>query len=533
MHGAVVSQRTLNPVELGSEGEPESGAALTLAAGARSGVEKTGGERVRRSALRHAMMLATTAWLFGAVWQAVTTGVPTTAFAKTLGASQFQFGLLAALPFLASLLSLPASFLIEATGQRKRIFLIGLYGQRLLWIPIALLPLWLVRQHGMGASDLAMGVFLALMFVMHTGQAVGGPAWVPWMADLIPERSRGRYFSRRRQWGVLTAVPAAFVAGWLLDRYTGHGNPIGALTWVAGLFIVAALFGVMDIVCFNVIPDVPKAPQKGTQLLKALREPLRDKRFLWFAGFVGTMMFATGFMNQFVTLYVLDQGGEGGAKLAGWVNRTTQMMVIITPAVAQLMLLGLWGRTADRMGNKPLLVICAASLFPVGLAWVLMTPGNLYLGYVLMALHGAFWCGVEVANLNFVMDFSSTKEGHESGGKASGGSAYFAVNSVIVNIAGCAGGLMAGGVAQGLKDWSVVTSFKTFVSYDVLFVISALLRLVAVVVFLPHIHEHAARPTRQAMRFIADSAGKSIGGMARGAMRVLRIGRDTPPRKAA
>src|SRR5215213_2922495 len=93
---------------------------------------RTGGPGVRRrrSSPQRAMSLVTLAWIFGSVWMTATSGAPLTQFARSLGASNFQFGLLAALPFIASLLSLPASVLIDRTGQRKRIFLWGLYTRR-------------------------------------------------------------------------------------------------------------------------------------------------------------------------------------------------------------------------------------------------------------------------------------------------------------------------------------------------------------------------------------------------------------------
>ena len=142
---------------------------------------------------------------------------------KGSNASPFQFGVLAALPFIASLLSLPASLLIERTGERKKIFLYGLYFQRLLWFPIALVPLWIVSQYGPARRRRGDAVFLLLMFIMHAAGAVGGPAWVSWMADVVPERLRGKYFSRRRQWGIVSAIPTALLVGWLLDRCCRHG----------------------------------------------------------------------------------------------------------------------------------------------------------------------------------------------------------------------------------------------------------------------------------------------------------------------
>src|SRR5437588_7958757 len=67
-------------------------------------------------AARRSMEIITLGWLFGSVWNTATTGSPATVFLKELDASPFQFGVVAALPFIASLLSLPASLLIERTG---------------------------------------------------------------------------------------------------------------------------------------------------------------------------------------------------------------------------------------------------------------------------------------------------------------------------------------------------------------------------------------------------------------------------------
>src|SRR4051794_8882744 len=71
---------------------------------------------LRGPRLRNALGLVTVAWVFGSVWQTATAGAPLTLFATSLRASQFQFGLLSALPFIASLVSMPASLLIERTG---------------------------------------------------------------------------------------------------------------------------------------------------------------------------------------------------------------------------------------------------------------------------------------------------------------------------------------------------------------------------------------------------------------------------------
>src|SRR6185503_18364757 len=174
-------------------------------------------------------------------------------FARDLHASELQIGILAALPFLASLVSMPASLLTERTGARKAIFLISLYALRLLWLPIALIPLWMMTRGSSGSSS-AVLVFMALILLMHAAGAVGNPGWMSWMADIVPERLRGKYFSRRRQWGILSAIPAAFGAGWILDHLVPVGDAFGTLRVCAILFMCAAVFGVVDIHLFRYVP---------------------------------------------------------------------------------------------------------------------------------------------------------------------------------------------------------------------------------------------------------------------------------------
>ena len=452
---------------------------------------------------RRSMELITLGWFFGSVWLTATTGSPTTVFLKELDASPFQFGVVAALPFIASLLSLPASLLIERTGARKKIFLYTLYFQRLLWFPIALLPLWLVSRYGTHGMAGAMRIFLLLVFIMHASGAAGGPAWVSWMADVVPDRLRGKYFSRRRQWGLVSAIPTALLAGWMLDRCCATCDSMTALRWCAILFMCAAVFGLADIHLFQYLPAVPKPPRCGTGLIKALGGPLRDRQFLWFAAFVGTLTFAVGFMQQFITLLLLDRNHVGLS------SGNTQLVVLVIPMAAQFLALPVWGAAVDRMGKKPVLALAGVGLVPVALGWCLLGPQNLWLAFVLAAAHMVLWCGVEIANFNLVLEMSG------SVGAAEGGSAYVAVNSVIVNVAGCLGGLVAGLIAQGLQDWTWApfAGGRSFSFYDVLFALSGVLRLAAVAVFLPFIHEPTARSAVEALRFIVTGIRCTAGGL--------------------
>jgi hypothetical protein len=109
----------------------------------------------------------------------------------------------------------------------------------------------------------------------------------------------------------------------------------------------------------------------------------------------------------------------------------------------------------------------------------------------------ALWTGIEVANFNFVIDMSGSDPRR-------GGSGYVAVNSVIINVAGCLGGLASGLIAERLKHWAWQpwAGGKVLTFYDVLFALSGAVRLAALVVLLPLIHEPSARGTLEALRFM-------------------------------
>lgn len=462
--------------------------------------------------LRRAMRYVTTAWMFGAIWMHALAGAPLTLFATQLGLSEFQFGLLSAMPFGAALLSLPAASLTDRTGQRKRIFLISLYINRLLWIVIGAVPTWLIWRYGPDASALAIAIFLFSSFLMHSGQAIGSPAWVSWMADVVPDRVRGRYFARRRQWGIVTAIPAAWVAGWVLDHYVSE--QAGSMTLMivcTTIFTVSAMFGVVDIALFHWVPHSvhPKPRQPFFQMIVT---PLKDARFMWFSICTAILWFAVAGQGQFVSKYLMEHLQISSTQ--------TQMIVLVTPLLTQFLVLPLWGKAIDRYGKKPSMMLAVLGIVPVGIGWLLMNSGQSWLGYILACLGAAWWTGVELANFNLVLELSGTSGKNGS----AGGSAYVAVNTVVVNIAGMLGGIFYGIVAETLRDFHYDLGLKWLAPlsfYEVLFAISAVLRLTAVIPLL-RVHEPKARPTVDLLRFMAGNLYNNVMGAVLLPVRMIR-----------
>lgn len=249
-------------------------------------------------------------------------------------------------------------------------------------------------------------------------------------------------------------------------------------------------------------------------LFRSLLVPLRNRRFVFFAGFLATNFFANGLLGQFVALYVLERVRLG--------NLGAQLTLVIVPLAATAVFLPMWGRAVDRVGRKPLLYLSALGSVPLVMAWSLVTGPTWYLGPLVAAGIAVLWVGLEVTNFNYVLE---TAAGEVEAGQApdGGGTGYVAVNSAVTAVAAVLGGLAGAVVAELLRGWSVtpVEGLKAFDRYDVLFALSAGVRLAGVVVFLPRMVEPSAHPTLTAARFMIENLYASATELARAPVRLL------------
>jgi MFS family permease len=432
-----------------------------------------------RRHLRQSMRLVMVAWVYGAVWLFITTGAAMTQFAKLVGMSPFGFGVLAALPFIGALAQLPTSVFIERLGNRRRVFLVTCFLHRLLWVVVALVP-WVIPSRHMAA---------AVVWVIGLSSVLGHmatPSWVSWMADLIPGRLRGKYFSRRSQLGQLVGLCVTMPVGLLLD----HANVLGLdvlLKTISVLYAVAGVFGMIDILTFLRVPDARSRAQPRLKVWELIREPLGDPSFRRFLAYSATLTFGIGFIPQFVWLYLLDE-----VKLT---NFQASVMLQAAPLVVTMTMFPIWGRLIDRVGRKPVLVTSGLMIVHGAAVWIFVTREHWWLGYLASMIATAAWPGIEVANFNFLLGMSGSASGRRQG------SAYVAVNSLVVALAGIVSGFAAGGVAEALRDWRGTLWGWPLTYHGVLFLISAALRLLALG-WLIGLEDKGALPTRAAMRYM-------------------------------
>jgi MFS family permease len=443
-----------------------------------------------RTGLRTDLRRVIVAWMFGSVWLYTITGAAMTQFARGLGVTDAGFGLLAALPHMAALVQLPASFFLETGGNRKSRFIIAAAVSRVMWIVAALIPYALAPWPHLWPTALVV----VLLVAWTTGQ-YSGPAWMNWMADLIPSRIRGRYFSLRTRLSVVVGIIVTLGIGLLLDLAQRRAavDPAMLRRMTSLLIGLAGVIGTIDILIFLRVHDpATHVRSHRFEWIKRIWQPWADPAFRRFAAYNFTLVLGLAFIGQYIWLFALDR-----LQMSNW---QANVVLVAIPLLIHAWAVVIWGRLMDRLGRKPVIVV-AGLLFVAGpFGWFIATPESWVLGYVLTLVSPLAWAGVELAGFNILLSMSSASG--RGPARRDGGSAFVAWNSLGVAIAGTISGLLAGRMAGTFQYWEYAAPWGVDLSYHhLLFIASSALRLVAVVLALS-LYEPAAIATRDAIRYM-------------------------------
>ena len=190
------------------------------------------------------------------------TGMVMTGYALWLGATPAALAVLGALP---SVGQLAAPLALFSRGSRQRLSIVLAGGGRAIFAGVLILPLLPENMRIPG-----------LLIIAALSQLVIAPVnvlWTSWMADLVPEKERGRYFGFRNAFLGLVGTVGNLAAGTLID---GLGKPWGFLLV---LFVgVAAGVAASSILRWQYEPPAKPNPLK----LRDLAAPFSDRRFRGF-----------------------------------------------------------------------------------------------------------------------------------------------------------------------------------------------------------------------------------------------------------
>ncbi len=436
----------------------------------------------------HSMRHISYAWGFGAAWMYITTGAALTQYAKLLGTPEYAFGFLAAVPFAGSLLQLPTSYVMSRYGHRKRIFIISGLINRMLWFGVAAIPLLLPQKVWWVAL---IGILGASSLAGH----VSSPGVLAWFGDVVPKPVRGRYFGRRAQLGQLTGLFATVLVALLLDRAQVADRL--TLQWtLCGMMAGAALLGTIDYLILVPLPDPrPEPTNKHLRLMEVLREPLADAQFRRYLGFAATFTFAIGYVGQYVWLFIFD--------VVHYSNSQANALLVSLPLLVAMLCVPHWGKVVDRYGRKPVMILTGLSILHGAAVWILLAGPQWWVGVALSLVVMAAWPGLDLASLNLMFGLSTIP------GTRRQNSAYAAVSSVVVAVAGVLSGVFGAAMAKLLGGWHGSVLGVPLTYHGLLFIISGFFRLLSLL-WLVGIEDKGAAGVRETARGIAEGTVAAI-----------------------
>ncbi len=378
-------------------------------------------------------------------------------FAIAINASNSLVAMLSSITGLLSPLSqIYGSKLIEK-NSRKKIILRAVLLQSLMWIPIIAVAI----LFGLGIVTNILPLALLLFFSFHVIFAnVGHPAWFSWMGDIVGEKYRGRWFSKRNLLTGIVGVVLAISSAFMLDYFKRQDWTI--LGFII-LFFLAMVCRLISWKSFKKQYEPKLKLEKGHYFsFWEFFIKLPKTNFGRFTIFRGLLAFAISISAPLITVYLLRYLNF---------SYTTYMLIIISGTFFSLVFLEIWGKIADKYGNYKVIVLTTLIIPIVPLLWIL-SPSPIYLIFVPSMIGGVVWAGFILAAGNFIYD---NVEPQKRGLVIS----YY--NMVIGK-----------GIFLGAGLGALLIKFVTISILEplfLIFIISSIVRMLVVYVFLPKVKE--------------------------------------------
>jgi MFS family permease len=424
--------------------------------------------------LRNSLKWITLEGTFAMVFFVLTGGAFLTGLALLLGANDFEIGLLGAIPFLAQIAQLASAYMVDISGKRKAITIRSLIMARQAW--------WLILPLPLIGGDWRLGILLAIVVVSNIAAMMGTAAWTSWVADLVPDRIRGRYFGFRSAIIAISTITATLVGGAILDYFKGSHREGYGFAVIIGLGCAFGLIGIMQM---NKLPDKLLIQNTAKIRWTYMLEPLKNKTFRHLIRVFLVWNFALGISAAFFSAQMLTN-----LKMS-----FTQISIYASAAsIAAVLLNRPWGVMVDRFGSKPVLVFCAFGIAFVPLLWWIPRPGHLWILAFEAVYSGALWTGFNLAAFNIPIA-NSPKQSRTT---------YLAVFSVISGMGFFIASIMGGALAQNWKGIHWQLGPQTVINYHLLFGISSVLRILAAFMVLSF-HEPAEKDVPTLIQYMGDA----------------------------
>ena len=366
-------------------------------------------------------------------------------FALACGATTPQVGLItAAGNLLGAAAFYPGALLGRRRELRKRVVLISGGGiARLSILLMAAIPF-------VSGSPFTAILLIALL---NASKAFFGnlanPAWTAIVADIVPERHRGSYFSSRNFAMGAAALIAAPAAGRIIDA-VNHRTGTATAGYRTAM-LLAFCFGMLGTFFFSKIreEDTRLPSARAHSLLPRLTGLTLKPLFLWFlaSSFIWSM--AVQISAPFFNVYMVQALGADPSYV-GYAAGISSLAALF----GQL----LFGRILTRHGNLRVQLISGFLIPVIPILWIFFTrPWH---AFYANACGGFLWAGYNLTNFNLLLSLTPEEKRPQ----------YVALYQAAIFLSAVLGPL-TGGVMIHL--WS----------YRMIFLISAAGRAIGILLF--------------------------------------------------
>ncbi|MDZ8055572.1 MAG: MFS transporter [Aulosira sp. ZfuVER01] len=430
-----------------------------------------------KDAIRTSLRASTLDAVFATVFGVATGGILLSNFLLELGASPVVFGMLSSIPMLVNLVQPLGAYLSERSSSRFYYSLRTHGIARLLWL---ILCVGIIGSSLIGLTSGQL-VLLTLLVVLFSGLlgGLGSASWLSWLAMIVPRRLRGRYFGIRNSAASLTNLLCVPLAGVAVSHWYG-----GTLQGYGVVLLVGIMFGLISLGCQYFQMDMNPALQNSSLIkyqhsseyadieTEKIPSPTNEFASIWsnynflkFLLYFGFWMLAVNISAPFFNFYLLD-------KLNLDVSYVTLYGSL--QAGANMLLIVLWGKLADKIGNRRILMLMGILVALTPLLWVGVSANSWNIWLWLPLLHiftGGTWAAIDLCNNNIQLGIAPVKNQ----------SIYFAIASAVAGVSGALGTTIGSFIAQFAEQGGLLG----------LFALSSVCRLVAIVplIFVKEPHE--------------------------------------------
>ena len=334
----------------------------------------------RRCMMLQSIMCNISAWITGGTFY--------TGFLLGNDIEMTDIGIITALPYLASLLTLFTPAILGRFKKRRVILAVT----RILYFFVNIIGLTVMPMlvHDKSAKLIWFGI---IVFVGNAINFLFVSGYTDWHLNFLTDNVRAAFFSVQQFTNNLMGCGVAVLAGIAADALAGTPHQMTIIIW---LRYIGFIFALLDVFFLCLPKEYPYPTTQKVKLTNVVTLPLKNKKFtatvLIYCLYVITANLPSGVLSA----YLLSTVGATYLQIN---------LINVCYAVIVLLLSGFWQKLIRRVGWLNVFSFTCLLMTPTYIMYMFLNPGNVLWLYTLLRILQHFigvGQNVTAANLNYL-----------------------------------------------------------------------------------------------------------------------------------